>query len=41
MAAGGAERARERGPAMGRRAVGALLLGLLLHARLLAVSVRG
>lgn len=26
---------------MGQRAVGALLLGLLLHARLLAVSVRG
>lgn len=41
VAAGGAERASERGRAMGRRAVGALLLGLLLHARLLAVSVRG
>lgn len=38
MAAGGAERASERGRAMGQRAVGSLLLGLLLHARLLAVS---
>lgn len=36
-----AERARERsGPAMGRRAAGALLLALLLHGRLLGVSVR-
>lgn len=40
VAAGGAERASERGRAMGQRAVGSLLLGLLLHARLLAVSVR-
>lgn len=45
----GRRRARERvsepgsgaGRAMGRRAAGTLLLALLLHGRLLAVSVRG
>lgn len=44
-AAAGGRRASERGSgagrAMGRRAAGALLLALLLHGRLLAVSVRG
>lgn len=38
---GASERESGAGRAMGRRATGALLLALLLHGRLLAVSVRG